>query len=78
MKVIVTKLVSEQGSDKFGGKGRVDFYHGEELLHSEYFEGKLTDTEFGRPVDYRFEEGIELTAKFVSVEGTFEGRIEQE
>lgn len=73
MKVIVTKL--DNGDNGFGARGRVDFYQDKELLHSEYFEGKITDTEFTRLVDFRFPQGVDITAYFIQVEGVFEGRV---
>ncbi|UOL48357.1 hypothetical protein [Pseudomonas phage Almagne] len=70
MKIIVTKLGTKEGEM---GKGRVDFYEEEAVIHTEEFEGLVNETEYVRLVDLP----IVWRASFISINGPFEGRIEE-
>lgn len=68
MKVIVTRLVNGQ----FGGKGRVDFFLGDERIHSEDFTGRITGDRYVREVDVP----EDARAVCVVVDGEFIAHIE--
>lgn len=69
MKIIVTKL----GTKTLGGQGRVDFYQGDAVIHSEPFSGMVRTGEAVRLVDVP----ADAHAVFVPVVGDFEGRTEE-
>ena len=69
MKIIVTKL----GTSTAGGEGRVDFYRGDAVIHSEEFSGMVQAGKYTRLIDVP----ADARAVFVPVVGNFEGRIEE-
>lgn len=47
MKIIVTKL----GTGNVGGEGRVEFYRGEDIVHTENFSGMVQASKYTRLID---------------------------
>lgn len=70
MKIIVTKL----GTGSVGGKGRVDFYRGEEVVHTEEFVGMVQASNYTRLIDPPEHDRVE----FINEDTTpFKARIEE-
>jgi len=68
MKIVITRMVNGMGF----GAGRVEFYHGAEVIHTEEFQGRVTGDRHEREVDVP----EDARAVFVVVDGEFVGHIE--